>query len=364
MASKPPEKKKEERGLIKMDEAVGTKGTLQVLLQKAESDIALVIPKYMTTDKIMKMALIAISREPKLLTCTQASILQAVINAAECGLDCSGKLGEGWLIPYWNSKLTMNEAQFIPGYQGYVKLMCQHESVIFVESRLVYEDDDFDINYGSPQPIRHNPELRPKGDQVVMGAYAIIHMVGGHQLCEWMNLSELHKIKKRALANKKQLQYSPWTTDEGAMFRKSVIRRIQKYAPKTPEIQATASIDDDLDNITRQISAAVAENLTLPAAADGDKNAGLVARLGEQSNGEAEPGNEDPPDMSDEEKAVRDTYESMCNDPEYMDIPECKRELLKLEGGNFSFHERIKMALDNIKDVKVKYEKAKKGVEF
>jgi recombination protein RecT len=366
MASKPPEKT-EERGLIKMNEPVNSKGTLQALLSQATDTIELVCPKFMTPEKVMKMVLIAVSREPKLLTCTQASILQAAMNAAECGLDCSGKLGEGWLIPFWNNKLKMNEAQFIPGYQGYIKLMCQHESVVFVESRLVYEDDDFEINYGSQQPIRHNPELRPKGEQVVMGAYAIVHMVGGHQLCEWMNLSELHEIEKRALAKLKNKQYSPWVLYKSSMQRKSVINRVQKYAPKTPEIQAVANLDNELNDISRQISAAVAENLTLPPPddSDDDKNTSLTKRLtqqGDQGN-DRKVETEDPPDMSDEEKAVRDTYESMRNDPEYIGIPECKRELLKLEGDNFSFTERITMALDNIKDIKAKHDKGK-GVDF
>jgi recombination protein RecT len=240
MGSKPPEKK-EERGLIKMNAPVGTKGILQALLTQAKDTIELMGPQYMTPDRVMKMVLIAVSREPKLLTCTQASILKGAMDATEYGLDCSGKLGEGWLIPYWNSKIDKNEAVFIPGYQGYIKLMCQHPSVVFVESRLVYEDDKFEINYGSSQPIRHNPELRPKGKQVVMGAYTLVHMIGGHQLCEWMNLSELHGIKKRAIANKKNLQYSPWTTDEGAMFRKTVIRRAQKYAPICTEDSRASS---------------------------------------------------------------------------------------------------------------------------
>lgn len=364
MASKPPEEKEEEeRGLIKMNQPVTSKGTLQALLASAKDTIELMGPKFMTPERVMKMVLIAASREPKLFTCTQASILQAAMNAAECGLDCSGKLGEGWLIPFYNSKIKMNEAVFIPGFQGYVKLMCQHDSVIFVESRLVYEDDKFELNYGGAKQIQHIPNLRPKRKQVVLGAYAIVHMREGYQLCEWMNLSELNTIRDRALENKKNKQYSPWVTDEPAMQRKTVIRRIQKYAPKTEELQVAVSHDDDIDDISRQISAAVSESIAaLPAALDGDKNAGLVARLGEQPNGEAET-DDDPPDMSDEEKAVRDTYESMCNDPEYIDIPECKRELLKLEGDNFSFHERIKVALDCIVDLRAKHDKGK-GVGF
>lgn len=365
MASKPPEKKKEERGLIKMNQPVNNKGTLMALLQSAKETIEVVGPRYMTAERVMKMTLIAASREPKLFKCTQASILFAATRSSEYGLDCSGTFGEGYLIPFWNDKLGAFEAQFIPGYQGYIKLMCQHEAVSFVESRVVYEDDIvFEINYGSPQPIIHKPNLRPKGQQVVLGAYAIVHMKEGHQLVEFMNLSQLEKIKKMALAKLKNTSYSPWIIWPESMQRKSAINRVQKYAPKTVEMQKLVAYDNDLNDISAQISAAVAENLTLPPADNSDKNAGLVARLGEQPNAEGETDYEDPPDMSDEEKAVRDTYESMCNDPEYIDISECKRELLKLEGDNFSFHERIKMALDNIKDLKLKHEKGKKGVDF
>lgn len=346
--------KTEERGLIKLDQQVGTKGTLQALLQSAQDTIQIMGPKFMTPERVMKMVLIAASREPKLFECTQASVLQAAMDATEYGLDCSGKLGEGYLIPFWNSKINKLEAQFIPGYQGYIKLMCQHESVIFIESRIVYEDDEFTLNYGSDKPIHHIPELRPKSGQVVMGVYAIIHMVGGHQLCEWMNLSELHEIKRRALANKKNKQYSPWVTDEPAMQRKSVICRIQKYAPKTPELQAVAGYDNDIDDINRQVSAAIAENLTLPPtdAPGDDKNTSLVKKLKDQNGDES---NSILEDLSDESKAVRDRYNAMCADPAYTDIAEVKTELGKLEGGDFSFHEQLTMTLDNIEDLKVKH---------
>jgi recombination protein RecT len=229
---------------------VGDKRTLQSLLEAGRDTIQKVVPRYLTPEKIMKMVLVAASRNPKLYKCNQSSLLKAVISAAELGLDCSGKLGEGWLVPYWNSQINGLEAQFIAGYMGYIRLMTQHPSVAYVESRIVYEDEEFELEYGSSQKIIHKPRLTKLPEKrTVLGCYALVHFVDGHILPEWMNLSDLMAIKKRALANKRNKAAGPWNTDESEMQRKTVVRRIQKYAPKTPELQALILHDNETDTI-------------------------------------------------------------------------------------------------------------------
>ena len=86
-----------------------------------KQSLADIAPKHITKERIVKLALIAASRQPKLYECTSESFLLSVMKSAELGLDCIGTLGQGYLVPYYNGKIKRHECQFIPGYQGLVK---------------------------------------------------------------------------------------------------------------------------------------------------------------------------------------------------------------------------------------------------
>ncbi len=56
---------------------VGSRNTLKGLLDSMRQSIADVIPKHLTPERVMKMALVAASRQPKLFECTRESFLYA-----------------------------------------------------------------------------------------------------------------------------------------------------------------------------------------------------------------------------------------------------------------------------------------------
>src|SRR5690348_17313747 len=64
--------------------------TLRDLLEKRRELIADVLPKHMTPERLIKLATVATARDPILARATALSIVNAVIKAAELGLDCSG----------------------------------------------------------------------------------------------------------------------------------------------------------------------------------------------------------------------------------------------------------------------------------
>ena len=56
--------------------------TLRSLLEAARPSMGLVVPKHVTPDRLIKLALVAASRTPLLLQCDAKSIVQGVMTAA------------------------------------------------------------------------------------------------------------------------------------------------------------------------------------------------------------------------------------------------------------------------------------------
>lgn len=204
--------------------------------QKSLADVA---PKHITKERIVKLALVAASRQPKLFECTPQSFLQSVMKSAELGLDCVGTLGQGYLVPYYNGKIKAFECQFIAGYQGLIDLARRSGNISRIESRVVYEKDKFDVEYGLDQKLIHKPYLGGDRGKIVC-VYAVAELKDGSRQLEIMTLDEVERIRDRSKAK----ENGPWVTDFAEMARKTVVRRIVKYLPMSPDLVKAIETDD------------------------------------------------------------------------------------------------------------------------
>ena len=93
----------------------------------------------MSAAQFIRTALTAINKNPKLLECTPASLISALLQAAQLGLSPDGILGEAYLIPFYDSRFQKNIVQFIPGYRGLVQLAMRSGLIKTIQSREVYE---------------------------------------------------------------------------------------------------------------------------------------------------------------------------------------------------------------------------------
>lgn len=80
------------------------------LIKAMAPEIKKALPEVITPERFTRMALSALNTTPKLKDCTQLSVLAALMNAAQLGLEPNTPLGQAYLIPY-NNKGTM-ECQF------------------------------------------------------------------------------------------------------------------------------------------------------------------------------------------------------------------------------------------------------------
>lgn len=223
---------------------VGNQDNLKALMLAAQSSIADIVPKHLTAEHILKMVLIAASRNPQLFECTRLSILQSTMRSAELGLDCGGALGEGYLIPFRNTRLGVLEAQFIPGYRGLIKLARNSGKLVSLAARVVREGEHFQAHYGTTESIEHTPQI--DGDELkpLRCVYAVAHLTDGSYQIEVMPRAQIERTRRRS----KAATNGPWVTDYDEMARKSAVRLICKYLPLSPEMEKALGAENEAES--------------------------------------------------------------------------------------------------------------------
>ena len=215
--------------------------SLKQLLESRRDSIAAVLPKHLDADRLLKIALVAVSKNELLMKCSQTSILQSVMTAAQLGLDCGGALGSAYLVPFWQNQKNAYECQLVLGYRGLIDLARRSGQIVSIEARIVYANDTFDLDYSiDGARLTHKPCLdgEPGEMRLVYGVATLKD--GGHQF-ELMTKAQIEKIRMISQTGKKNL--GPWRDHYDEMARKTVVKRLAKYLPISVEL--SDAIDND-----------------------------------------------------------------------------------------------------------------------
>ena len=203
---------------------VGSVGTLRALLQQQTSSLTDFLPAHLTTAQFFKTIMIAANKTPKLLDCTQGTLLESVTRAAELGLSLSGTQGEAYLIPYGKT------ATLILGYRGLLKLARQSGDISRVEVNVAHENDDLDYCMGTEFRLVFRPCLTGNAGKPI-GAYALAQMKDGSFQAEFMTTAEIEKIRAGSIGRNS----TPWEEHWDEMAKKTVFRRLAKWLPMSSE---------------------------------------------------------------------------------------------------------------------------------
>lgn len=200
--------------------------------------IASVLPKHMTAERVIKIAVSAISRNPLLMQCSVESVMKNVIIASELGLELNGALGHAYLVPFKN-KNQRYEAQLIAGYKGLVELARRSGFVVGVEARAVYENDAFEYEYGLEPKLKHKPITSGEAGALKY-VYAIARYKSGYSDFVVCALPEIarHRARSKAKDN------GPWVTDYEAMALKTAVRVLMKLSPQSPEMAQAIEVEE------------------------------------------------------------------------------------------------------------------------
>lgn len=211
--------------------------TFRALLDRMKPELVKALPKHLDVDRILRIMNTEARRNPKLLEASQTSLLGALMLSAELGLE-PGPLGHCWLIPYYNKKTNMIEVQFQIGYKGYLELIRRSGQLEMIDAEVVYQNDEFEFEYGMQPKLRHKPALSNRGAPIAV--YAIAKLRDGGYAFYVMSVDDVNKIRARS----KSPNEGPWVTDWDQMARKTAIRQLAKYLPLSTEVQRAVSVDE------------------------------------------------------------------------------------------------------------------------
>lgn len=219
-------------GIIKRQtNAVAKSGQLRTLndyIKSMEGEIAKALPSVITPERFTRMTLTAMRTTPDLNKCEPMSFLAAMMSAAQLGLEPNTPLGQAYLIPFKNNKKGVMEVQFQIGYKGLIDLAYRSGEVEVVQAQCVYENDTFECEYGLEPKLRHVPAADNRGE--LTKVYAMFRTKSGGYGFEVMSVQDI-----RAHAQKYSKAYkagsSPWSTNFEEMAKKTVLKKVLKYAP-------------------------------------------------------------------------------------------------------------------------------------
>lgn len=214
---------------------------IQHFLSSRKGAFAELMPKHMTPEKLVKGILAAATRNPRILECTQQSILNCAIVSASMGLDIGRPRGGAYMVPFRNNKAPGRpyEATLIPDYRGLMDLAYRSGRVLSIEARAVYSADDFDWAYGSDTHITHKPALSDRGELIAV--YGVAHIKDARPALYVMGLDEVNEHRARSRAAKE----GPWVTDYVAMALKTVVKSLVNWLPQSQDDLLERAVEYD-----------------------------------------------------------------------------------------------------------------------
>ncbi len=217
-----------------------TGSALNAFLTQYSDQIKGALPKHMTAERLIRITSTAVSRNPKLLECDMGTMVAAVIQCGQLGLE-PDTLGQAYLVPFFNNKTGRQEVQFIPGYKGLRTLAYRSGAVKSMHADIVYEKDHFDYSFGAKHFLDHKPYTGNEDAGAKIGWYAYAHMANGGFVFVVLRQKDIDKAKAASKA-----QAFLWKTDPDAMEKKTAVRRLCDELPMSVDNVLTQATMIDL----------------------------------------------------------------------------------------------------------------------
>jgi recombination protein RecT len=170
------------------------------------------------------------------LECSNISILKAIINCARLGIDPS--FGRAYLVPY------NNEAELQIGYLGLIDLAKRSGEIKSITAQLVYEGDDFEVEFGTNPRFSHRPKFQGSECDFKQ-VYAIAMFDDGRFEYTVLSKDDVENVRKNYVKG----DNPAWRKSYGEMAKKCAIRRLCKTLPLTIEARDAIEQDDSRNSI-------------------------------------------------------------------------------------------------------------------
>lgn len=237
-------KAKQEKSVAKVDNSF--QGILTKQLTSQFKAIQSLVPKHVTPERLCRIGLNAVSRNPKLMECSPETIVGAVVNCASLGLE-PNLLGHAYIVPFYNSSSKKMEAQMQIGYKGALDLIRRTGQVSTISAHEVYEGDKFEYAYGLEEKLIHVPSGEDDENKITH-FYACYKLKDGGSGFVVMTRPQMdkHRDKFTKSKTKQGTVFGPWKDHYVSMALKTVILKLIKYMPISIEQQEVQSTMEGL----------------------------------------------------------------------------------------------------------------------
>lgn len=169
--------------------------------------------------RFVRVALLAINDNPRLLQCTRESIYSALLESARLGLEIGGALPQACLVPYGK------KAVFQILYRGLIELVTRSGSVREVGVEVVYEGDAFKREMGIDGKWTHIASDAPDREQrEITHVYSEFRLADGRIKRYAMTKAEIDAHAERFSPSVMDKE-GAWKQHWKAMAMKTVIRQ-------------------------------------------------------------------------------------------------------------------------------------------
>ena len=214
-----------------MQVPMNASGLKEDLSQKHRDRLLAYLPSELI-DKFVYTVHEASIKSPEILQCTRSSIFATIFTCAELGLMPNTASGHAYLVPY-KGILT-----FQIGYKGLIHLAGKEGFII--SAYVVYKGEKFEYEQGTDGFIRHVPILNGRTDENIIASYAIAQK----DKYKWFDILSREQIDKIKKASPSANSYSsPWKRWYGEMAKKSVVKRVLKMMPISPQLAKAVEED-------------------------------------------------------------------------------------------------------------------------
>lgn len=171
---------------------------------------------------------------------SRESQLQALMNLVDTGLSLNPIMKYAYLVP------RKGKCVLEPSYIGLVKLLTDSGSVKSIERQIIWQGDEVDIDMSTERKVlKHKPYMLAGNEKgAMLAVYSIATLPDGSKHFELMSKADIDEIMKRSESYKAwkggKVNSCTWSTDYEEMASKTVLRRHQKYLPKSAKYEQIA----------------------------------------------------------------------------------------------------------------------------
>lgn len=210
---------------------------------KIAGEVAHSLPAHIKPERFVRVVSSSIVNDDRLAQADLTKVVRAALKIAPLGLLTDPMLGEAYLIADYRG-----EVQVRIGYRGLIKLALQSGQIKTIYAHEVYERDLFRCILGTDKSLIHEPDLKQDRGEII-GYYAVVNYKEGYSDFEFMNVTQINKIRDRSdgwrAYEAKKIKSTPWADAYEEMAKKTVLRRLLKRVPASPDLADAMRVDSD-----------------------------------------------------------------------------------------------------------------------